>query len=56
VSAAEANAAATAAIVLGPGADSWLEEQGVPARLDARDGSIVMTRGWPRQDLQQRHA
>ena len=56
VTAAEANAAATAAIVLGPGAPSWLEEQGVAARLDARDGSTVMTPGWPRQDLVRRHA
>lgn len=54
--AAEANAAATAAIVLGPGAPSWLEAQGVAARLDGRDGTVVTTAGWPVQDLAQRSA
>jgi thiamine biosynthesis lipoprotein len=45
--AVEANAAATAAIVLGREAPAWLEEQGVAARLDAPDGAVVTTPGWP---------
>ncbi|HET8595289.1 MAG TPA: FAD:protein FMN transferase [Intrasporangium sp.] len=54
--AAEANAAATAAVVLGPGAPAWLEEQGVAARLDGPDGDVVTTPGWPVADLAQRSA
>lgn len=46
-SALEANAAATAAIVLGPGGPAWLQDQGIPARLDGVDGSILTTPGWP---------
>jgi thiamine biosynthesis lipoprotein len=44
---AEANIASTAAIVLGPDAPSWLAEQGLPARLVALDGSVVVQGGWP---------
>ena len=44
----EANAASTAALVLGEDAPAWLEARGVPARLDARDGSLVTVAGWPR--------
>jgi thiamine biosynthesis lipoprotein len=43
----EANAASTAAIVLGVDAPEWLVAQGVPARLDALDGRVVTTPGWP---------
>ena len=43
----EANAASTAAIVLGPSAPDWLARQGVPARLDGVDGSVRTTPGWP---------
>jgi thiamine biosynthesis lipoprotein ApbE len=46
---AGANAAATGAIVLGDGAPSWLEAQGLPARLVHRDGSIVTIGSWPQQ-------
>lgn len=46
-SALEANAASTAAIVLGPDAPGWLEENGIPARLEALDGSVTVTAGWP---------
>ena len=46
-SCAGANAAATAAIVMGDGADSWLDALGVPARLVHRDGSVVMVGAWP---------
>lgn len=44
--AVQANAATTAAVVLGDAAPAWLEERGVPARLQARDGRCVVTRGW----------
>jgi thiamine biosynthesis lipoprotein len=46
-SALEANAASTAAIVLGPEAPAWLEARGIPARLDGADGRIVLVGGWP---------
>ena len=45
-SCAEANAAATASIVLGAGAPSWLGMLGIPARLVARDGTIVTVGPW----------
>jgi thiamine biosynthesis lipoprotein len=44
---ADANAAATAAIVLGDAAPSWLGAQGLPARLVHRDGSVVIIGSWP---------
>ena len=44
---AGANAAATAAIVLGDRAPSWLAGQGLPARLVHRDGSVVTAGSWP---------
>ncbi|GGM86454.1 FAD:protein FMN transferase [Terrabacter tumescens] len=43
----EANAASTAAIVLGADAPEWLAQQGVPARLETRDGRVLTTPGWP---------
>jgi thiamine biosynthesis lipoprotein len=42
-----ANAATTAAIVLGPTADAWLRERRIPARLVRRDGAVVYVAGWP---------
>ena len=45
---AEANIASTAALVLGGDARAWLADQGLPARLVARDGSAVVQGGWPR--------
>lgn len=42
-----ANAASTAAIVLGQAAPAWLADAGLPARLVAVDGSIVRLGGWP---------
>jgi thiamine biosynthesis lipoprotein len=42
-----ANVAATAAMVLGPGAPLWLAERGLPARLVAADGTVHTTDGWP---------
>jgi thiamine biosynthesis lipoprotein len=44
---AEANAAATAAIVAGDKARAWLAEQRLPARLVAHDGSVLHLSGWP---------
>jgi len=44
----DANGGATAAIVLGPSAPAWLDRLGLAARLVRPDGSVVMTRGWPR--------
>ncbi|MFC8515085.1 FAD:protein FMN transferase [Streptomyces sp. NPDC057257] len=44
---AEANAATTAALVKGPGAERWLTRLGLPARLVSRNGAIVTTPGWP---------
>ncbi|NHA70107.1 FAD:protein FMN transferase [Phycicoccus flavus] len=43
----EANAASTAAVVLGAEAPAWLAGHGVPARLDTADGVVVTTPGWP---------
>jgi thiamine biosynthesis lipoprotein len=43
----DANAAATAAIVLGAAAPEWLEGLALPARLVRGDGSVVRTAGWP---------
>lgn len=49
-SCAEANAAATAAIVAGEHAPGWLARNGLPARLIGHDGRTVRTRGWPDGD------
>lgn len=46
----EANAASTAAIILGDQAPEWLRRNGIPARLDALDGSVTTTPGWPEAD------
>jgi thiamine biosynthesis lipoprotein len=43
----DANAAATAAIVMGVAAPVWLERQGLAARLVGSDGAVTMTCGWP---------
>ena len=47
----EANAAATAAIVMGAAAVDWLEGLGLPARLEHADGSVTTTAGWPAADV-----
>ena len=47
-----ANAASTAAIVLGDAAPAWLEEAGLPARLVAIDGRVVRLAGWPEPDAE----
>lgn len=46
VSALEANAASTAAIILDGEAPAWLAKNGIPARLDTLDGAVVTTPGW----------
>ena len=43
----QANAASTAAMVLGEHAVEWLEGLGLPARLERVDGEVVYTSGWP---------
>jgi FAD:protein FMN transferase len=43
----DANIAATAAIVRGAGAERWLEDAGLPARLVDREGEITRLAGWP---------
>ena len=43
----QANAASTAAMVLGERAVDWLEDHGLPARLVRLDGTVVYTEGWP---------
>ena len=47
----EANAAATAAIVLGARAPEWLAERRLPARLvGGEEDEVVVVSGWPRWD------
>ncbi|MGW1028685.1 FAD:protein FMN transferase [Streptomyces sp. NPDC002577] len=46
-SCADANAASTAALVKGAGAERWLSGLGLPARLVAHGGTVVTTPGWP---------
>ena len=43
----QANAASTAAMVLGEAATDWLEGLGLPARLERVGGEVVYTPGWP---------
>jgi FAD:protein FMN transferase len=47
---ADANAAATAAIVAGQQAELWLTATGLPARLVSRDGRVRYLGGWPAAD------
>jgi len=47
---ADANAAATAAVVAGDQAERWLAEAGLPARLVGQDGRMRYTGGWPESD------
>jgi thiamine biosynthesis lipoprotein len=45
----DANAASTAAIVLGPDAPGWLDDRGLPARLTRLDGAALVVAGWPEE-------
>ena len=47
-SCAEANIAATAAIVRGQRAAGWLCELGLPSRLVDREGRTLALAGWPK--------
>jgi thiamine biosynthesis lipoprotein len=47
----DANTAATAALILGVEAPSWLEERRLPARLVDQQGTIHRLTGWPAQDV-----
>jgi hypothetical protein len=42
-----ANAASTAAIVMGEAAVPWLAHMGLPARLVGADGAVTYVGGWP---------
>jgi thiamine biosynthesis lipoprotein len=44
---ADANAASTAALVKGTGAERWLTRLGLPARLVTHHGTVLTTPGWP---------
>jgi thiamine biosynthesis lipoprotein len=46
----DANAASTAAIVLGEAASGWLAERGIAARLVRPDGAVVVVAGWPEDE------
>ena len=47
---ADANAAATAAVVAGERAEEWLAAAGQLARLVAHDGQVRYVGGWPDGD------
>lgn len=49
-SCADANIAATAAIVRGGPACAWLQSLGLPARLVAADGAVATVAGWPAEE------
>ena len=46
-SCADANVAATAALVRAAAATPWLEQLGLPSRLVGRDGTVTRVAGWP---------
>ena len=48
----DANAASTAAVVLGADAPTWLGLNGLSARLVRHDGSVVFVGDWPRIEAQ----
>jgi thiamine biosynthesis lipoprotein len=45
---ADANTAATAAIIRGARAPAWLSGLNLPARLVTQDGTVTALAGWPR--------
>ncbi len=47
----DANAASTAAVVLGPAAPGWLAARGLPSRLVRLDGSVATVAGWPSEQV-----
>jgi thiamine biosynthesis lipoprotein len=50
-SCAQANAASTAALLLGSAAPAWLAARRLPARLVHGDGRVVTVAGWPAEDV-----
>ncbi len=52
---ADANIAATAAIVRGREAAAWLEQMGLPARLVSREGEIRTVGAWPAESAGSTH-
>lgn len=50
-SCAKANAASTAAVILGELAPAWLERQGIAARLERPDGTVLTTPAWKRAQV-----
>ena len=44
---ADANTAATAAIIRGDRAPGWRTSRNLPARLVAQDGAVRIVAGWP---------
>lgn len=48
---ADANIAATAALVRAAGAPAWLASNDLPARLLAWDGTVTTVGGWPASEL-----
>jgi thiamine biosynthesis lipoprotein len=46
-SCADANTAATAAVIRGRQAPAWLASLGLPARLVEPDGTVLTVAGWP---------
>ncbi len=46
----DANAGATAAIILGERAPAWLSRHGLPARLVKADGTVMIVGDWPEQE------
>jgi thiamine biosynthesis lipoprotein len=53
----DANIAATAALLRGPSAVSWLSERRLPARLVAHDAAVTVVGSWPAPPpLPQAHA
>ena len=46
----DANAASTAAVVLGADAPAWLARHGFAARLVRHDGSVLLVGDWPRSE------
>lgn len=47
----DANAAATAAVVRGAGAEAWLRQTGLPARLVAYTGAVTTIGRWPAEQV-----
>jgi thiamine biosynthesis lipoprotein len=52
----DSNTAATASIVLGDAAPSWLESLGLAARLVRCDGDVISVAGWPRNTADSQHS